>query len=248
MSFAGKITAVIKVAGTRGGLRALLTWKPFSLTAFRMTQALRDTVPELRTVVDAGSNVGQFARAISSRFPDADIICFEPVPAVFDLLTRNIADVARAELHAYALGDKSGSLAFHINKYSHASSALEMLPEAKRALPMLGDVQEAVVEIRTLDDLLGHRELRRPSLLKLDLQGFELQALRGAQGSVLRSTDYVLVETPFQASYVGQPLFDDIYVFLTSAGFKLIGPLDVLTDAQGRYIQADLLFANDGSS
>jgi hypothetical protein len=78
-------------------------------------------------------------------------------------------------------------------------------------------------------------------LLKLDLQGYELEALRGAERTLAR-VQHVLLETAFEATYEDEPLFDDVHSFMSSAGFRFVCPVDVLRDRQGRITQMDALF------
>ena len=95
--------------------------------------------------------------------------------------------------------------------------------------------------MNTLDALLHDEPLTPTVLLKLDLQGYELQALRGAARTLERS-DYVLLETAFKPLYEHEPLFEDVYALLQQAGFRFRNPVDFLSDASGEIIQMDALF------
>jgi hypothetical protein len=77
-------------------------------------------------------------------------------------------------------------------------------------------------------------------LLKLDVQGFELEALRGAE-RVLASVDTVLTECSFVPFYSGQALFDEVRDFLHERGFRLVGGA-ISAAHDRRWEQGDFVF------
>ncbi|MBE2185806.1 MAG: FkbM family methyltransferase [Rhodothermales bacterium] len=212
-----------------GGLRALRTWKPFSLSSFQITRALHRQGFRFRTVVDGGANIGQFARAAAETWPDARVVSFEPLPDAAKTLRRNVD--GRAEVVEAALGAVSGTTTFFRTDYTLASSVLR--PDDPTATPL-------TVRLTTLDEELEALPIDRPLLLKLDLQGYELEALRGGK-RVLGEADAVLLETPFRVSYDGEPLFREILAFMEDAGFIFLRPLDVWDDGH-EIRQMDALF------
>jgi FkbM family methyltransferase len=227
-----------------GGTRAILRWKPFSVTSFGMLQALKALGVEPRFIVDAGANIGQFARAAAETYPEARIVAFEPLPEVAAKLRANLGDCKRVDVRAAAVGSESGTVTICRNEYSPASSILRLRSDAADAF----DLREGArvdVPLVTLDDELGGLELEQPVLVKLDLQGYELEALRGATATLAR-TRYVLVEIGLRPMYEDEPSFDDVYSFLTSAGFRLMSPLSSLRDGHGRVSQMDALFERAG--
>ena len=95
--------------------------------------------------------------------------------------------------------------------------------------------------IQRLDTLLAEVKLESPALLKLDLQGYELAALKGAQ-QLLQQFDYVIVEAVFEEFYIGEPHFEDIWEYLRAAGFSMLRPMAYLCDREGAISQTDVLF------
>jgi hypothetical protein len=80
-----------------------------------------------------------------------------------------------------------------------------------------------------------------PALLKIDVQGFEMEVLRGAV-EILSSFSSIYVECSFIELYSGQALINETIEFLYSAGFALAGLFNQTTDSCGRPVQADVLF------
>jgi FkbM family methyltransferase len=79
--------------------------------------------------------------------------------------------------------------------------------------------KEIPITLTTLDTIC-YRHGIHPDVLKLDIQGAELAALQGAE-AVLEGVLAIELEIAFQETYVGQPLFADIDIFLRARGFSL---------------------------
>ncbi len=98
------------------------------------------------------------------------------------------------------------------------------------------------VPVSRLDDYLEPVQLTGKIPLKLDMQVYELEVLRGGL-KMLEQVDYIFPEVSFQPLYEGQPLFGEVYDFLKSAGFAYASDLDVLpSPLDGTIIRADALF------
>ncbi len=122
--------------------------------------------------------------------------------------------------------------------------AAYLLPKALRhhdEVARTRSVDEVTVRTARLDHELGSADLPSPCLLKIDVQGFEMEVLAGAE-ALLPSVDEILVECSFVELYDGQPLADEVIVFLLGVGYRLRGAYGMSTDDDGRCLQADLLF------
>ncbi len=84
-------------------------------------------------------------------------------------------------------------------------------------------------------------------MLKLDVQGFEYEALSGCE-SMLSSFDLIYCECSFVELYSGQKLAADVVDWLSARGFRIKGIFNPAYDGQGQTIQADILFQRDEAS
>lgn len=223
-------------------LKAAFSWPKFSVTSFKMISDLirQDVLP--RTVIDVGANVGQFAIASAKLFPNVVVHSFEPNPECVALLSKHVASLENVSVYPMALGDKEGEVAFHVNSHSHSSSILPLADSHRDAFPDAREVNTIKVKVSTLDTVFAGVELVAPVLLKLDVQGYEAQALRGAVDT-LKRVDYVVLEASFKPMYQGEMLFMGIVRLMEGYGFSFLRPVGLLPDPHtGEIIQMDALF------
>lgn len=239
-----RAVALVNVAAAPGGLRAMCRVRPFSIAAFRLVEGLATEGLAFATVVDVGANVGQFSRAALARWPDTSVIAFEPLPEAADTLRRSLAGFPAVEVHPTAVGDEDAAVTFHPHTYTLSSSALPVLDAARERYRWAEERPSIEVAVCRLDSVLGDRRLSRPTLLKLDVQGYELKVLAGA-GAVLHQLDAIVLEQSFERFYEGQPLFTETNRFLESNGWYLARPLG-WNRKDGRVVEVDCLYLRMG--
>lgn len=177
-------------------------------------------------VVDVGAYKGDFFSFILGMRPGAQVYAFEPNPRRGRKLCKHFADVPGVHVYPLALGDSNGLSALHITEANTLSSFLS--PTQTGARIHGARIQEcgmAQVELCRLHDFAKEREqslLESVDLLKLDVQGYELQVLKGA-GDLLHSTRIVVMEVGFEKIYKGQSLFSELDYYLSHNGFVLHG-------------------------
>lgn len=195
---------------------------------------------DFSTVLDVGANKGQFAAFARHRWPGARLVCFEPLPGPRRRLSRILG--SGAEIYPVALGDSDGEADMHLASREDSSSLLALGDAQKRFFSM-DESKVLKVPVRRLDDILGAGDFARPALLKIDVQGFEFEALAGAS-EILDSIDVVYVECSFVELYVGQKLAHDVAKFLQGFGLTESGRFNICR-VEGSDVQADLLFTRE---
>jgi FkbM family methyltransferase len=192
-----------------------------------------------RTVVDVGAGRGQFGLFALERFPAAWVFSFEPLPESFAIASQTVGGGPRLELRQLAIGAEAGEATIHVTADRDSSSLRSPTDEQEGYFPGTGEVRTLAVEVRTLDEIFATVE--RPALLKLDVQGGELDVLVGAE-LLLGSISEVFAECSFIELYEGQPTAEQIISHLSERGFILAGIYSPTYGEDGTCIQADLLF------
>ncbi len=215
----------------------LIRSRPRSIASMRIVKSIKSLGNNYRTIIDGGANIGQFAAACHMQFPKAKIFSFEPLTDVAATFRRNLGDHKLVTLTETALGDFDGQVTFNQTSDSQCSSILPLGSVGQRVQV----VNRIDVPICKLDTFFSSVQLERPTLLKLDLQGNELAALRGAV-ELLTRVDSVLVEAVFDEVYLGEPRFDEVCDFLKLHGFRFGRPISFTQNGIRQIVQLDALF------
>lgn len=112
--------------------------------------------------------------------------------------------------------------------------------EASRSQFGVHTVALLPLQIFRLDDYQLDKQIPKPDLIKLDIQGYELEALRGGQ-ECLMSAKAVIAEVSFVEYYEGQCLFHDLVTYLAEFGL-FIGAFGINTPTGRSVWQTDVLF------
>ena len=196
---------------------------------------------QFNTVVDVGANEGQFAEKILCVFPHANIYCFEPLPPVYQKLKLNFEKRANVHPFNFGLGAFASEMSMQYNEYSPSSSLLEMLELHKSNFDFAVKSVPIAIQIRTLDSFFME-PVTGPMLLKVDVQGYEMPVLQGAD-SILQQASVIILETCFYPLYKDQYLFEDLYEYLVKKGFRYVGSVEQLVSPKNQQIlTADAVF------
>ena len=197
---------------------------------------------DVRHVVDIGANRGQFALVARKCFPGIHIDSFEPLAEAAEKFKRVFRGDTNTHLYQYAIGIGKATMTIHVSERDDSSSLLPIGPTQSKLFPHTGEREVRKVPVLALGEAIDVDALSAPSLLKIDVQGFELEVLIGSK-SILRRFSHIYVECSFIELYEGQALADDIIAFLQKYGFQLAGIYNMVYDKKGIAIQADFLFS-----
>ncbi len=208
-----------------------------NLTARRRLEEL--TARALGLVVDVGASAGYFGDAVRRQGYGGRIVSFEPLADAFAQLEQRVQDDPLWEAHRLALSDRDGQADLQVAGNSWSSSLLAMSARHVASAPSSAVVRSERVPLARLDTVwsVGDR-----AYLKLDVQGAELDVLRGAERA-LADVDVVEAELSVVELYEGQPLLPDVVAFLEPRGFALVQLEPEFTDPQtGAILQLNGIF------
>ena len=202
----------------------------------------------VRTVVDVGAHKGQFSLFALERFPEASVICIEPLEEPRKALGLAIDEPERVRVLEVAASNRTEDwVQMHVSRLDDSSSLQSIGPRQVTAFPGTEEADRIWVPSARLDELVTPGELLPPALLKIDVQGHEYEALEGSQG-LLSGFQQVVVEVSFTELYQGQKLAGDVTGLLSDAGFALTGVFNIKVARSGECLQADFLFEQAGRS
>lgn len=196
----------------------------------------------LDTIVDVGANRGQFALCARHLYPAARIYSFEPLQQPAAAFRRVFAADKSVRLFQSAIAPQGGSGEMHVARWDGSSSLLPIGAAQNEHFPFTEEARREKVATARLSDCLDGNPLVGTALLKLDVQGFELEALSGCE-ELLPRFRYVYVEASFIELYEGQALATEVIRHLLDRGFRLECVANLSYGRSPRPIQADFLFA-----
>jgi FkbM family methyltransferase len=192
-----------------------------------------------KAVLDIGANSGDWSNDFSTYFPQATFFLIEATEIHRPTLIKQGFPFEIA-----LVGDKKQKVKFYTNantgntifrQYNVASNDPEMYEERN---------------MFTIDDILSSRNASHFDFMKIDIQGAELLALKGAT-ETLKSVEVLTVEASILTYNVGGVTFTDLNSFLDNAGFALYDIFDMMRTSKGNpgfLVQVDLLFVRKTSS
>ncbi len=198
--------------------------RPELLAAFypRAAQALREEIAigailagVLRSdtmFVDVGTNRGQILREAVRLAPVGRHVAFEPIPALADEVARSFPSI---DCRRLALGASPGVAEFCHFTSLDGWSGLRRSPEISDER---GRPQYIEVQVSTLDAELGER---RPGVIKIDVEGAELEVLRGAHAVLSGSRPVVLFEHVAAAARLYGSQSSALWDLLAELGYRV---------------------------
>jgi FkbM family methyltransferase len=207
--------------------QAVHSSEPIGLTRDMVGAALLDHLLDGRPLqlVDVGARDGLHPRW--DRYSSLiEAVGFDADREECTRLNARVGSGSKRRFLPYALGSADSEQTFHVCRGPGYSGFYEPnLGFVRSFAPEIQDSMEVLKTVRinaTTLDAVAKAEQLRPDCLKIDVQGAELDILRGGT-SVLATTKMVELEVEFNPQYRGQPLFADIDQFMRQQGFVLLG-------------------------
>lgn len=197
------------------------------------------------TILDGGMHHGESAEKYLQAFPAARVIGFEPAAENLAIARQRLAGYGdRVRFVGSGLADSAAGAELKVNSHDGTHSLLEIGDVAQWDGPAT-TLERRVIPTVTLDGYCAAHGLERIDVLKLDIQGGELPALRGAEGLLHgRAVRLIAAEVCFVPLYRDMPLFWDVAAWLRARGYALHGLFDLhhVRDGSGALRWADAIF------
>ena len=194
---------------------------------------------------DIGSNVGKYAKQIRKQGYSGQIVSFEPISSAHSILLKeSLSDTNWSVYDKCALGNVNGVININVSLNSYSSSVLPMLQKHLDAAPDSRVVGQESIPIYRLSDIWRsqYSEFKKIGI-KIDVQGFELDVLKGAI-EIIHFIEFIQIEMSLVQVYSGQALYNEVDSFLRSHGFFLWKVLPGFSDLHsGQLLQFDGIYA-----
>ena len=197
-------------------------------------------------ILDAGASDGRISRRLLRRFPSAQAYAFEPNPFYSDSLQKYAKGDSRFHPYFLALSDHEGTAELYITRSPGNTSLLTPGRRLKEIDPHGSFIEKLEkVKVVTIDDWTKRNGDLAVHLMKFDIQGNELKALRGATHTLKYSTLLVYTEIWFNCPYEDGAIYGEIDLFLRKCGFVLYDIYKPKYNESGLLMWGNAIFVNN---
>lgn len=202
---------------------------------------LDDLEIDSQIIIDVGANVGQFARKIALACPESTIYSFEPNPSLHKKFESNLKRFRRVHLKKQGVGSVSGNLKLSVDDRNSLVSSFA-LDNGNRTV---------LCDVTTIDEFLESSKISKVGLLKVDVEGFEIDVLRGCEKSFKSGLiDAVILEATFTPRTIRSSDAMELINFMKDFDFKPQGFYDLdyaHISKRGVFKLGNLLFLKESS-
>ncbi len=197
-------------------------------------------IKNINTLIDVGSNKGQFVLLCIKFFPNLLIYSFEPIKEAL-IRQKNLLNF-KNNIYFYntGIGNKNKIINFFITNRADSSSFLT-INKSKNYNKNYYIKEKRKIKIQKLDQILNNKKLIKPVLIKIDVQGFELEVLKGSK-KTLPNIDYLLLEVSKNQMYNKQAIELEIINFLKKEKFIIMESSKWKKINNTEFMQRDILF------
>jgi FkbM family methyltransferase len=196
-------------------------------------------------VFDIGANVGQYAGGIIDAGYKNKIVSFEPLSSAYSKIESESKTNANWDLAPRcAIGSQNQKIEINISANSVSSTLLNMLDSHIEGAPESKIIGKEKVQVFPLDEIaLKYLGNAKNIFLKIDVQGFEEEVLKGAQNMIAKAKG-IEMEISLVPLYEGQTwLLQEVLAYMKEKGFLLTSIVPAFTDHKtGKVLQCNGIF------
>jgi FkbM family methyltransferase len=201
---------------------------------------LTESIKKLKTLIDVGSNKGQFMLLLEKLFPDIGMFSFEPIKEEMQIQKKLFSFKKKIIFYNFAIGKKNSRKNFYITKRKDSSSFYKFnKPNSSNQDYKI--IEQREIKVFKLDTILFNKNLKKPIILKLDVQGYEMEVLKGSL-KILKRINYILIEVSKSEIYKNQATEKQIINFLKKRNFFPLNSTKSTKINKTNFLQRDILF------
>ncbi|MBK9332787.1 MAG: FkbM family methyltransferase [Ignavibacteria bacterium] len=169
-----------------------------------------------KNIVDIGANNGEWSKLAKKIFKNSDFFLIDPLKEMEIDLSDFCKVNPGSKYFLYGVGSKNEKKFLTLGGVNLTGSNLMF--EENELLKKVNEQRE--IQIITLDSLLENGELPLPDFVKVDIQGFELEALKGGE-KLFQITEVFIIETNFFEFMKGVPLAHEVIIYMAEKGYVI---------------------------
>jgi FkbM family methyltransferase len=181
-------------------------------------------LPSADWIIDVGANHGDFAQAASTVFPAAKVLLIEPLPQLqAELQDRCKSHPARWFLESVAAGSSPGHGQLQIDANDDTISSLAGFSEGYRnANPFAVSAGTVSCVVKPLDEVLAEKNIKSVDLVKIDVEGFEFEVLKGLEKSIQFIRSIIVEVSLIRLRGNNENPLASMISYLTDKGFAVV--------------------------
>ncbi len=187
----------------------------------------------IKTIFEVGARYGDESIQLSHFFNSSKVYSFECNPLTIDICRKNLVRYERIIFSDYGLGANNEELPFYsyVKGNDGASSLFKRIDFAET------QVQTGIIKTRKLVDFVSENNISQIDLLCMDVQGYELNVLKGSE-EFIKHIKYIIMEEPkpvintqylpegFHSKYINSPTPAEIHRFMEDNNFIVLERLE----------------------
>ncbi len=173
-------------------------------------------------LLDVGANVGEWSREAFKINPTSTIYAFEPNPRSF----KQLSTIPCLKAYPFAIGSEAGQTKLYLRKDQPTSPLASLNKEA--IIRLNREVEEIEVPVMTLDDFIDQEKLQEIHLLKIDVEGYEYEVLKGCQQSIQTGIIQTIQFEFNEMNVFTRTFFRDFQKLLSNFKFYRLLPNDMI--------------------